>query len=112
MVALGWPYQFLARWLEGTPFLDFTLPGVILGLVVGGSALLATVASLRTARAWALASVFAGVMMWWIIGEMVILNVGGFTWLWPLYFAVGLSMVLLALRDVPGGWRDLVTATG
>jgi hypothetical protein len=99
MVVAGWPYRFPSSWLAGTPFSDYTIPGLILGLVVGGSALLATVAALRNARAAALASLAAGaIMMGWIVGEMLLLNTGGFTLLWPLYFAVGLAMALLGLR--------------
>jgi hypothetical protein len=102
MVASGWPYQFPAAWLEGTPFPDYTLPGLILGVVVGGSALLATVALLKNVRWAALASIAAGaIMMGWIVGEIVLLNVAGFTWLWPLYFGVGLVMALLGLRLAP-----------
>jgi hypothetical protein len=40
-------------------------------------------------------------MMGWIVGEILLLNVTGLTWLWPLYFAVGLVMLLLGLRLSP-----------
>jgi hypothetical protein len=106
MVITGWPYQFPATWLEGTPFPDYFVPGLILGLVVGGSALLATFAALRNANAGAFASVAAGlIMMGWIVGEMLLLHTGGFTWLWPLYFAVGAVMALLGLRLASRPWH-------
>jgi hypothetical protein len=104
MVVTGWPYQFPSTWLEGTPFPDYTAPGLILGFVVGGSALLATVAMLRNPKVGGFVSVVAGaIMMGWIVGEMLILRTGGFTWLWPLYFAVGLAMALLGGRLVGCG---------
>jgi len=97
MVATGWPYAFPASWLRGTPFADYTLPGLILGIVVGGSAGVATVLTIKYARAGAAASLVAGVvMMGWIVGEVAILAV--YTWLQPVYLAVGLSMAVLAVR--------------
>jgi hypothetical protein len=50
-------------------------------------------------------------MMGWIVGEMLLLNTGGFTWLWPLYFAVGMTMALLGLRLASGRWQWGARAT-
>jgi hypothetical protein len=50
-------------WLAGTPFSDYTIPGLVLMIVVGGTALLAA-AALFIDRAWAvLVSVLAGLLM-------------------------------------------------
>lgn len=50
-------------WLAGTPFSDYTIPGLVLAIVVGGSALLAA-ATVFIDREWAvLVSVLAGMLM-------------------------------------------------
>lgn len=50
-------------WLAGTPFSDYTIPGLVLVIVVGGSALLAA-ATVFIHREWAvLISVLAGLLM-------------------------------------------------
>jgi hypothetical protein len=50
-------------WLAGTPFSDYTIPGLMLVIVVGGSALLAA-ATVFIDREWAvLVSVSAGLLM-------------------------------------------------
>jgi hypothetical protein len=60
-VEFGWAVPL--AWLAGTPFSDYTIPGLVLVIVVGGSALLAA-ATLFIDREWAvLISVLAGVLM-------------------------------------------------
>jgi hypothetical protein len=56
--------QFLpVAWLAGTPFSDYTIPGLVLVIVVGGSALLAA-ATVFVRRDWAvLVSVLAGLLL-------------------------------------------------
>lgn len=109
MVVTGWPYQFPASWLQGTPFTDYLVPGLVLGLVVGGSATVATWLTAQGSPAGAYASMAAGViMMGWIGGEILIL--ARFTWLQPFYFVVGLTIALLGLRltsgdDLETQWR-------
>lgn len=100
-VAVGW-IEFPAEWLEGTPFTGYTIPALVLCLVVGGSAVLATVVTLHRADVGAAASAVAGVvMMGWIVGEVAMLGPhGAYTWLQPAYFAVGLAMAALALATV------------
>jgi hypothetical protein len=50
-------------WLAGTPFSDYTIPGLVLVIVVGGCALLAA-ATVFIHREWAvLVSVLAGLLM-------------------------------------------------
>jgi hypothetical protein len=56
-------------WLAGTPFSDYTIPGLVLAIVVGGSALFAA-ATVFIHREWAvLASVLAGLLM---VGYLVV----------------------------------------
>jgi hypothetical protein len=67
--------RFPEAWLEGTPFKDYSIPGLILSLIVGGSSLVAGVMVFRKHSQRALASVFAGAMMaGFIIGELILLN--------------------------------------
>jgi hypothetical protein len=56
-------YKLPLAWLAGTPFSDYTIPGLVLAIVVGSSALLAA-ATIFIHREWAvLVSVLAGLMM-------------------------------------------------
>ncbi len=83
------------EYLEGTPFTSFVIPGLILGLMVGGTQALAVVLVHRGhARRWLAASVAGFGMIIWIVVELAIT---GFFWLQALYFAVGLGEVLLVL---------------
>ena len=90
-------------WLAGTPFSDYTIPGLVLVIVVGGSALLA-VATVFIHRAWAvLVSVLAGLLMaGYEVVEVVSLDskVGNalptVLELQLLYFVLGLAIFGLA----------------
>lgn len=82
--------------LEGTPFGSYLIPGLLLALVVGGSATVATIATILDNDAGAAASAVAGVvMMGWIAGELRLLKQQ--SWLEALYFAAGLAMTALAV---------------
>ncbi|HET7037742.1 MAG TPA: hypothetical protein VFI42_18850 [Thermomicrobiaceae bacterium] len=98
----GGGLEFPLDWLAGTPFTSYTVPGLILGVVVGGSQLIALVASLRHAS-WAMAaSLWAGViMLGWIVGEVLIVGSHGgvMIGLQALYFIVGLLIAALAYRE-------------
>ena len=62
-------YSLPVAWLAGTPFSDYTIPGLVLVIVVGGSALLAA-ATVFIHREWAvLVSVLAGLLM---VGYLVV----------------------------------------
>jgi hypothetical protein len=115
IVAFGWGYRFPTRWLDGTPFGSYLIPGLILGVGVGGSALAAMVATIRSVRIGALASAAAGVIMvGWIVGEYLLIPEirfvanGAKNWQQGLYFGVGVAMVALAVRIMPGGWRGVL----
>lgn len=91
--------------LRGTPFADFTLPALLLGVVVGGSALAAAAIALFGPRTlalfgpWrfdALASATAGgIMVGWMTIEVALIGLD--VWLQPAYLAVGLLMIALAV---------------
>jgi len=82
--------------LTGTPFADFTVPALLLGIVVGGSALVAAIIALFGPRRFeALASAAAGcIMVGWMAVEIAM--VGLDIWVQAAYFVVGLVMIGLA----------------
>ena len=94
--------KFPASWLAGTVFSSYLIPGLILAILVGGSATVAAVATLRRLDAGVLTSVLAGaIMLGWLIGERLILPSAafppGFSWLENIYIGAGLLMVVPAL---------------
>ena len=68
-------YKVPLSWLAGTPFSDYTIPGLVLAIVVGGGALLAA-ATVFIHREWAvLVSVLAGLLMaGYLVVEVVSLD--------------------------------------
>ncbi len=87
---LGWTVAMLA----GTPFSDFTLPGLILGLVVGGTQL-AVAISLRARhpRAMQLAALAALTLIIWLVTQLVMI---GFFGLQLFMLSIGLVELTLA----------------
>jgi hypothetical protein len=96
---LGNGIEFPLDWLDGSPFSDFTIPGIILAAIVGGSQLCAAVAMLRRVEWSQSAAVIAGVvMMGWITSEVLIVGTHGglMLALQLIYFVVGLMELALA----------------
>lgn len=92
--------SFPLAWLQDTPFGDYTVPALILGLAVGGSSLLATFLLFTGRAKGALAACVAGLLMaGYIIGEVSLLR-QGFSWIEGVYFGLGLLIFALgaALR--------------
>jgi hypothetical protein len=86
-------------YLDGSPFSDFLLPGLILFLVLGVLPLVAA-AGLWMRRAWGWYAAFAvgcGLMIW-ILVEITIIP---FSWLQPVFGVVGvLIFAIAALKSV------------
>jgi hypothetical protein len=90
--------------LRTTPFADFTVPALLLGFVVGGSALTAALIALfgprrialfEPLRLDALMSAIAGcVMVGWMTIEIAMIGLD--TWVQALYLVVGALMIGLA----------------
>jgi uncharacterized membrane protein len=90
-------------WLEGSPFIDYTIPGLALAIIVGGSMLLATATIFTGHEVGVLASGFAGLaMMIFEIIEVVVVDRFGGSWLLIalslqiFFFALGLTIFVLA----------------
>jgi hypothetical protein len=82
--------------LQGTPFSDYTLPGLILAIVVGGSSLVAAATVFMQREVAVLISAAAGlVLAGWIVGEVILLGPFAVTWQSP-YFVLGLAIFGLA----------------
>lgn len=82
-------------YLEGTPFTSYLVPGLILGLIVGGTQALAAVTTHRRAPIAPLAAAVAGFgMTIWIFVELAIT---GYSWLQAIYLALGIGEVALVL---------------
>lgn len=81
--------------LAGTWFPSFLGPGLILGIVVGGTQAAGAFA-LLTWRRWALlaAAVAGFVMLIWIFSELALI---GYFWLQSVYFGLGTLELILVL---------------
>ncbi|HXI45206.1 MAG TPA: hypothetical protein VNH13_02800 [Candidatus Acidoferrales bacterium] len=96
----GSAMQWTTAMLEGSPFADFLLPGIILGGLFGVGSLAVAALGLRHARsAPFLAFAIGAAMMIWIAVELAI--IGEFSFLHPTMFAIGLA---IAATAVPWGW--------
>lgn len=96
-LVLGWrtpPVELLA----GSAFASYRVPGLALGLVVGGSALLAAeLARRRHALAATASLASAGAIC---VFEAVEVTVIGWHWLQVAYFLLGASIAIIALRAI------------
>jgi len=85
-------------YLEGSPFGSYLIPGLVLGLVLGGVHLAAFALIVRRSRWWMLAGAVAAFdTLIWIFVQMVIIP---FSFLQAAYFALGAleaGLVMLAL---------------
>jgi hypothetical protein len=92
--------QFEVNLLAGSPFPDFTIPGLILGAMFGvGSLVVAGMGVARFRVAPFLAFAIGCGQMIWIVVELAIIQEVSF--LHPLCFGVGLG---IAATAVPWGW--------
>jgi hypothetical protein len=88
--------------LQHTPFSSYVIPGLFLGVIIGGSALAGSIALLAHARRSRLISAAAGVIMvGWIAGETILIR--GFSALQGLYLLTGLLVAV-------GSWYVPVAA--
>ena len=95
----GVPLEHLAN----SPFSSYVVPGLILGVVVGGTQLAAAIALLTRHRTALMLSAVAGFgMLIWIFAELAIIR--QYSWLQAAYFSLGameLIIVLVLLGIIP-----------
>ena len=85
------------EWLEGSPFRDYFVPGLILLVVVGGSFLVAAIAVLAAWRIARLAAFAAGlVVLAWLVAQVAI--IGYVSWMQPTTAVGGMLVLVLASR--------------
>jgi len=83
------------EWLAGTPFSDYTVPSLILFVIVGGAFLVATVAVFGHARIARMSAVTAGaIVLVWIAVQVAM--IGYVSWMQPATAIGGLVILLLA----------------
>lgn len=84
-------------WLDGSPFGDYVVPRLILGVIVGGSQLLAAAAVWRRAPGRRVAAPGAAVvLMGWIVVQVAI--IGYVSALQPIVLAYALAELALYHR--------------
>jgi|SRR5579884_151891 len=88
--------RFPLEQLQGTPFSNYTIPGLILAIVVGGSLLVGAAMVFLHREFAVLCSAVAGLILaGWIAGEVLLLGPFAITWQLP-FFAWGLVIFGLA----------------
>jgi hypothetical protein len=94
--------QYLPLWLlQHTPFQSFLIPGLLLGLVVGGLALLSTFLTWRHPTIAAdVILLSGGALSIWIIAELALLR--ELSWLHAIYGSLGAALLWFG---VSASWR-------
>jgi hypothetical protein len=83
------------EWLEGSPFDDYFIPGLVLFVVVGGSFLAAAIAVLARLRVARTAAFGAGaIVLGWLAAETAV--IGYVSWMQPATTIGGLLVLLFA----------------
>jgi hypothetical protein len=96
LIEAGGQAIFPLKWLQDTPFSDYTMPALILAIGVGGSSLIAAVLVWTSREEGVLASLVAGLALsGFIVGEVVMLK-QQISWVEALYFGLGLLISGLA----------------
>jgi hypothetical protein len=82
------------EWLEGSPFRNYFIPGIILFFIVGGCFLFAAIAAFANMAIARKAAMFSVVVVFtWLIVQVAI--IGYVSWMQPA--TAGLSLVILGL---------------
>jgi hypothetical protein len=80
--------------LRNTPFDSYLVPGLFLGLIIGGSSAVAIAARRRSATSLRLSAAAGLIMVGWIVGETILIE--GFSALQGIYLATGVLVVALS----------------
>ena len=86
---------FPVEWLQGTPFSDYMIPGLMLAIVVGGSSLFAAATILARREVGVFASALAGVSIagYEVVYRAQVEHLDGF---YAVYFVLGVAIFGLA----------------
>jgi hypothetical protein len=83
------------EWLEGSPFSDYTLPSLVLFILVGGSLLIAAASVFARSRFARASALIAGaIVLVWIAVQVAI--IGYVSWMQPATAIGGLLILFLA----------------
>jgi hypothetical protein len=87
------------RWLQGSPFADYMLPGLVLWIVLGVAPLVVAAGVWRR-RAWGAgaAGLLGGALLVWIAVQIALIGYHPWPPLQLLYGGVGVALVGLASR--------------
>lgn len=98
--------------LAGSVFPDFLLPGLALGVLVAGSALVAAVAVMFWPRLGAAVAMISALMI--VVFELVEITTIGYHWLQVAYIVLGLVIAALGFRvwAVEGGYIPSIRPAG
>jgi hypothetical protein len=95
------------EWLDGTPFSDYFIPGLILFVVIGGIMLAASLAVWsRNLFSGPVSLVAGSALVIWATVQIIL--IGYRSWMQPTFFAFGLAVVALSLPLV----RSFLTPRG
>lgn len=100
LVAIVDPYKPLGipvELLEGSPFSNYLVPGLILFVIIGMGHIFSALTVIKKSK-WQgyISSVFSWALMIWIVVQCIIINTVEF--LHILYFLIGLLGAVLAMR--------------
>jgi hypothetical protein len=86
-------------WLEGTPFPDYRLPGVVLLVVIGGGMLATALAALLRSRFAGLAALASGLtlLVWGVVETLTIGYQGAGQLVLLAVFVVGPALLLISI---------------
>jgi hypothetical protein len=87
------------EYLQGSMFKDFTIPGLSLSLIVGGSSLFAAILLFRKSKFDIMFAVTAGIIMFFEFVEVLIIGspAGPARFMQILYFGLGTAIVVAAM---------------
>lgn len=88
--------------LEGTPFRNYLIPGVLLAGIVGGINIAAVYTNIARSPSRYNWSIAGGIMiMGWIVAQMILIQ--SVHWLHFIYFGTGVLVILIAYQ-LKGRW--------
>jgi hypothetical protein len=100
VIALAGGLPLSLEWLRGTPFSDYTIPMLLLVIVVGGSSLIAAQTVFTRGETGVLVSLVAGLILaGYVVVEVAMIGLGTLgvgIWLQGLYLVLGLLIFGLA----------------